>query len=282
MRVYKRVSRCVPGVSALLIAAGLGQGQARPESEVVQFAPKFDVATIKRSAPDGDTFMQAHGGRLDISRATLRTLTAFAYRLQSFQVSGGPAFVRSEYFSITAKGTDGRPDENRMLLMIQSLLGERFSMRLHPETKEAPVYFLVWGKSGKRNPTGLQVTTEGSCIRVENMSPPNPGACGFIGLGLNHMEAREISMAQLAEVLTRVLARQVIDKTDRPEKVNVTLRWAPDEHEAAPASSDAIPLPPDTPSIFTAVQEQLGLKLQPGKGPVKFLVIDHAEEPTEN
>ena len=282
MRVYKRVSRCVPGVSALLIAAGLGQGQARPESEVVQFAPKFDVATIKRSAPDGDTFMQAHGGQLDISRATLKTLTAFAYRLQSFQVSGGPAFVRSEYFSITAKGTDGRPDENRMLLMIQSLLGERFSMRLHPETKEAPVYFLVWGKSGKRNPTGLQVTTEGSCIRVENMSPPNPGACGFIGLGLNHMEAREISMAQLAEVLTRVLARQVIDKTDRPEKVNVTLRWAPDEHEAAPASSDAIPLPPDTPSIFTAVQEQLGLKLQPGKGPVKFLVIDHAEEPTEN
>ena len=114
--------------------------------------------------------MQAHGGRLDISRATLRTLTAFAWRLQSFQVSS-PAFVRSE-------------------------------------------------------------------------SPPNPSACGYVG--------------------------QVIDRTGRLKNVNVTLRWAPDE------------IPPDTPSIFTAVQEQLGLKLQPGKGPIKFLVIDHAEEPTEN
>jgi uncharacterized protein (TIGR03435 family) len=87
-------------------------------------------------------------------------------------------------------------------------------------------------------------------------------------------------MARLAEVLTRVLDRQVIDRTGRLEKVNISLRWAPDEHEAATASSDAIPLQPDTPSIFTAVQEQLGLKLQPGKAPVKLLVIDHAEEPS--
>ena len=85
------MSRFVPAVSALLIVAGFGQGQT---------LPKFDVATIKRSAPDSDTFMQAHAGRLDISRATLRTLTAFAYRLQSFQVSGGPAFVRNTSASL--------------------------------------------------------------------------------------------------------------------------------------------------------------------------------------
>ena len=272
--------RCFLAVSALVVLTELGRGQARPA--VAESAPKFEVATIKRSAPDSDAFMQARGGRLGISRATLRTLTAFAYRLQTFQVSGGPAWARSEYFSITAKATAGPPSEDRMLLMIQSLLAERFSLRLHSETKEAPVYFLAGGKSGKRTLTGLQVATEGSCIRVENTAPPNPTACGSVSLGLNHLEAREISMARLAEVLTRVLDRQVIDRTGRLEKVNVSLRWAPDEHEATTASSDAIPLPPDTPSIFTAVQEQLGLKLNPGKAPVKLLVIDHAEEPSEN
>lgn len=276
------MSRCVLAVSALLILARLGQGQARPESGVPEFAPKFEVATIKRSAPDSETFMQAHGGRLDISRATLRTLTAFAYGLQTFQVLGGPPWVRSEYFSVTAKATAASLNEDRMLLMIRSLLAERFSLRLHAETKEAPVYFLVGGKSGKRMPTGLQVTTEGSCVRVETTSLPNPGACGSVGLGSNHMEAHEISMARLAEVLTRVLDRQVVDRTGRPERVNITLRWAPDEHEAATASGGAIRLPPDTPSIFTAVREQLGLKLEPRKAPAKFLVIDHAEEPSEN
>ena len=272
--------RCFLAVSALVILTGLGQGQVRPE--VAESAPKFEVATIKRSAPDSDASMQARGGRLGISRATLRTITAFAYRLQTFQVSGGPAWVRSEYFSITAKATAGPPSEDRMLLMIQSLLAERFSLRLHSETKEAPVYFLAGGKSGKRTPTGLQVTTDGSCIRVENTAPPNPTACGSVGLGLNHLEAREISMARLAEVLTRVLDRQVIDMTGSLEKVNVSLRWAPDEHESILAPSDAIPLAPDTPSIFTAVQEQLGLRLKSGKAPVKLLVIDHAEEPSEN
>ena len=89
-------------------------------------------------------------------------------------------------------------------------------------------------------------------------------------------------MARLAEVLTRVLDRQVIDRTGRLEKVNVSLRWTPDEREATTVASDAIPLAPDTPSIFTAVQEQLGLKLNPGKAPVKLLVIDHADEPSEN
>ena len=266
--------RYVLAVGALVIVTGLGYGQARPE---------FEVATIKRSAPDSDPFMQAHpGGRLEISRATLRTLTAFAYRLQPFQISGGPPWSRSAYFSISAKAKDEPPSEDRVLLMIQSLLAERFSLRVHSKTKEAPVYFLVVAKSKKDASTGLQVTTEGSCVRVENSASPDPSACGSVGLGLNHLEAREITMARLAEVLTRVLDRQVIDGTGRSEKFNVSLRWAPDEHEAARASSDAIPLPPDTPAVFTALREQLGLKLEPGKAPVKLLVIDRAEEPGEN
>jgi len=164
--------------------------------------------------------------------------------------------------------------------MIRSLLADRFSLRVHSETKQAPVYFMVGARSAKDS-TGLQVTTEGTCARVE-ATPPDPNACGSVGLGQNHLEAHEISMARLAEVLSRVLDRQVIDRTRRSEKFNVCLRWTPDEHDASRPSTDAVPLPPDTPAVFTAVREQLGLKLQPGKAPVKLLVIDNAMAPGEN
>jgi uncharacterized protein (TIGR03435 family) len=253
------------------------------ESAIVQVdsAPKFNIASIKRSAPDSDTFMKAHpGGRLDISRATLKTLTALAYRLQPFQVAGGPAWVRSEYFSVNTKAAE-TPSEDRLFLMMQALLAERFSLKLHFETKEKPVYVLVVGKIGKRSPPGLQVTTEGSCVRVDGAAPPDPKACGSLGMGGNHLEAREVSMSRVAEALTRVLDRKVIDRTGRPERFNVSLRWAPGQHQVLP-SSDAMELPPDTPSIFTALQEQLGLKLEPSKAPVELLVIDHAERPSEN
>jgi len=265
---------------AVTAIAGLVALCCEPAIAQTDATPKFEVASIKRSAADTESFMLAHpGGRLDISRVTLKTLTAFAWRLQPFQVSGGPAWVRSEYFSIQAKAI-ADPGEDRLLLMVQALLAERFSLKLHFETKEAPVYFLVGGQPGKRLPIGLQVTTEGSCARVQNTVPPGPGACGSVGFGVNHLEAHEISMARLAEVLSRVLDRKVIDKTGRPEKFNASLRWAPDEHQALP-SNDAIALPPDTPSIFTALREQLGLKLDPGKAPVELLVIDRAERPSD-
>jgi uncharacterized protein (TIGR03435 family) len=192
--------------------------------------PKFEVGSIKRSAPDSETFIQARpGGRLDISRATLKTLTAFAWRLQSFQVSGGPAWVRSEHFNIQAKAI-ADPGEDKLLLMTQALLAERFSLKLHFETKEQPVYFLVVSQPGKRPPTGLRITTD-------------PSTHGSVGLGMNHLEALEIPMARLAEVLSRVLDRNVVDRTGRTENFNVSLHWAPDEHQALP-SNDAIELPP--------------------------------------
>jgi uncharacterized protein (TIGR03435 family) len=104
-------------------------------------APKFEVASIKPSAPDSDTFMKAHpGGRLEISRATLRALTALAYRVQPFQVSEGPTWVRSEHFNINTKATYS-PVEDRLFLMLQALLAERFSLKLHFEVRAEPRVF---------------------------------------------------------------------------------------------------------------------------------------------
>lgn len=225
--------------------------------------------------------MKSHpGGKLDISRATLRTLAALAYQVQPFQVSGGPAWARAEYFDISTEATESS-SEGRLFPMMRALLEERFSLKMHFETKDQPVYVLVAGKAGKKPPAGLHVTTEGSCGRVDSAGPPDPKAYGSPGMGLNHLEAQEVSMARFAEALTRVLDRKVIDRTGRTEKFNVSLQWLPDEHQALP-SSDAITLPPDTPAIFTAVQEQLGLRLEPGKALVDLLVIDHAEEPSGN
>ena len=94
--------------------------------------------------------MKAHpGGRLDISQATLRALTALAYQLQLFQVAGGPAWVRSEYFDVNTEATEST-FQDRLFLMIQALLAERFSLKLHYETKEQPVYVLVARKTGKK------------------------------------------------------------------------------------------------------------------------------------
>jgi uncharacterized protein (TIGR03435 family) len=96
----------------------------------------------------------------------------------------------------------------------------------------------------------------------------------------NHLEAQEVTMARFAEALSRVLDRKVIDRTGKPEKFNVSLQWLPEEH--APPSGDAITLPPDTPAIFTAVKEQLGLRLEPSKALIDLLVIDYAERPSAN
>jgi uncharacterized protein (TIGR03435 family) len=267
-----RIFTAIAGIAGLCCEIAIAQ---------VNSAPKFDAASIKRSAPDGETFMKAHpGGRVDISRATLRTLTALAYHLQPFQVSGGPAWVRSEYFDVNTEATEN-PSQDRLLLMLQALLAERFSLKMHFETKRQPVYVLAAGKTGKRPPTGLQVTTEGSCVRVDSAGQPGPTACGSLGMGMNHLEALEVSMTRFAEALTRVLDRKVIDRTGRTEEFNVSLQWLPEEHQAAP-SGDAIALPPDTPAIFTAVQEQLGLRLEPSKALIDLLVIDYAERPSEN
>ena len=267
-----RIFTAMAGILGLYCEVGIAQ---------LNSAPKFDAASIKRSAPDSETFMKAHpGGRLEISRATLRTLTALAWQLQPFQVSARPAWVRSEYFNVNTEATES-PSQDRLLLMLQALLTERFSLEIHFETKEQPVYLLVAGKTRKRPPTGLQVTTEGSCAKVEETGPPDPKTWGVIGMGLNHLEAQEISMVRLAEALSRVVDRKVIDRTGRSEKFNVSLQWVPDEHQAFP-SGDTITLPPDTPAVFTAIREQLGLRLETGKAFIDLLVIDHAQVPGGN
>jgi len=255
----------------------------------------FEVASVKQNTgSDGRAFIQAVPGRLIMTNLPLRRLILNAYDLQDYQLSGDPPWANSEHYDIQAKA-DGNPSVREMQgPMLQVLLEDRFKLTIHRETRQLPVYELTIGKVGAK----LQLSKEGSCTPYSEDSPPptstpgqpRPNFCGFHttpGDGLNRaLDGQGITMAVLATTLSRtyvsLLGRNVIDATGLTRAYDVHLKWAIDSL-SAPAGPNATP-PSDATgaSIFTALQEQLGLKLESTKGPVEVLVIDHVERPSAN
>jgi uncharacterized protein (TIGR03435 family) len=213
---------------------------------------------------------------------TLKDLLTFAYQVRDFQISGGPGWLNTDQFDIQAKA-QGNPSRDQTMLMLQSLLADRFKLALHREIKELPIFELNVAKGGFK----LQPIEEGSCIRFDpqNPTPRAPGKtrmdyCGNQGIGRGTVETANATMAELATLLSAVTRRTVVDKTGIAGQYRLQLTFVPDE--TAPSEPGAPPPANDGPSIYTAVQEQLGLKLDSAKGPVEVLVIDHAEKPSEN
>jgi uncharacterized protein (TIGR03435 family) len=208
------------------------------------------------------------------------------------QVLKAPGWVESDVYDITAKPTGNATIDQMYGPMLQVLLEDRFRLKIHRETRELPIYTLTVAKSGLK----VQVTREGSCTRLDlNHLPPQPAPgqpppafCGHTAIKTNGMnitvDAHGIGMAAFAGITlsTRVnLDRPVTDQTGLTGLFDIHLEFA-----AANTPSDingGIALPGDSaPSIFTALQEQLGLKLSPDKGPVEVLVVDHIEKPSGN
>ena len=255
--------------------------------------PAFEAASIKPAVPgERNRFARfLPGGNLSVMNMTVQELMVTAFRIQPFQISGAPAWLNSEFYDITAKGEDGAT-QNRIPAMLQSLLADRFALRFHPETKEMGVYALVVAKAGKATP-GLTESKGGSCTVRDPTAPappPTPGQppqlfCGsFIGSsrgGFNLLDAKSVSISQLIPMLSGMLGRAVIEKTGLTGTYDVHFEWTPDQGQIAQNQS-LTPDVPTGPSIFTALQEQLGLKLESQKGPVEVLVIDHVEKPSEN
>jgi uncharacterized protein (TIGR03435 family) len=216
--------------------------------------PQFEVASIKPGAPGapGPTIYNPSRERFAIDSITTKALIAYAYDVREFQVSGGPSWVGSEEYNIVAK-PQGEASNERILAMARSLLAERFKLTLRHESKEMPVLALTVAKGGARlHPSE---TTGGPEIRG----------------GRGRLVARKVTMGMLAAQLAgRVLGRAVLDRTEIAGEFDVNLEWTPDER------------PDPGPSIFTALQEQLGLKLETLKGVVDVLVIDHVERPSAN
>jgi uncharacterized protein (TIGR03435 family) len=219
-------------------------------------AQTFEVASIKPTATQDGSFAINFppGGRFSAKNVTVHNLLRTAYGLEDYQISGGPGWTASVGFDIEAKPApaSGEVPREQVLKMIQSLLADRFGMAMHRETQQLPVYNLVVGKTGIRT----QAADAGA---EENRS-----------LRMGHLIARKMSMTTLGNLLAFDLKRPVKDETGLSGDFAFTLDWT-----RGPGESDA-------PSIFTAVQEQLGLKLESAKGPVEVLVIDHLEKPSEN
>jgi uncharacterized protein (TIGR03435 family) len=293
LRTMQRLAVWNNGIKLVLVVvyASLVFGQT-------QFPPtrtRFEVASVKQNTgSDGRSFIQAVQGRLIMTNLTLRRMILNAYGLQDYQLSGDPLWANSEHYDIQAKA-DGNPSVREMEgTMLQVLLEDRFKLTIHRETRQLPVYELAIGKVGAK----LQLSNEGSCTPYSEDSPPpaatpgrpRPNLCGWHttpGDGLNRtLDGERITMAVLATALSRTyvsqLGRNVIDATGLTGAYDVHLKWAMDSL-STPAGPNATPLSDATgPSIFTALQEQLGLKLESTKGPVEVLVINHVERPSAN
>jgi uncharacterized protein (TIGR03435 family) len=228
-------------------------------------APVFEVASVKPSKP-GSRFsiVRSPGGRLTVTNATLRMLVKAAYHLKDYQLSGGLNWVDSERFDIVAK-PEGGGDE--IAPMLRSLLADRFKLTVRRETKELPVYALVPARNGPK-------------LRDAKTGDSNTG--GTIGRG--HLTGHKMSIPELADVLSGSLDRTVLDRTGIQGVFDIELEWTPDVgQQGGDGRGNTEPSPdPSGPSIFAALQRQLGLRLEAQKGPVEVVVIDSASKPPEN
>jgi bla regulator protein blaR1 len=257
--------------------------------------PHFEVASIKRNVSGlGGGFNPLPGGRLTIENVPLRLLIQNAYDVFPFQVSAGPGWIDSDKWDVDAKA-DGNPSIPEMIgPMLVALLEDRFRLKVHRETKQLPVYILAVAKGGVKLSETKAKCWEEHDANGRPSPPPAPGEpplppCGRVIGGLSpsggHLEGRSASLGSLIFTLSHLLGRTIIDKTGFTGTFDMHLEFARDQ--ALPGTPGG-PAPgefaPDVskPSIFTALQEQLGLKLKSGKGPVEILVIDHVEKPSEN
>ena len=229
----------------------------------------FEVASVKPSAPDvpGFFFQPQAGGNLRITGATLKNLIAVAYNAREFAISGGPGWGNSDRFDIDARVGSSSSTPQQIRERLKALLAERFQLAIHTESKEQNVYALIVGKNGPKIHEAKPES--GPMIRKRGAS--------IIGEG--------VGVQMLVMNLANSLDRPVLDKTGLTGKYDFKLEWSldADKGSAAAAGADAATAPePTGPSLFSALQEQLGLRLEPQKAPVETLVIDHVARPTEN
>ncbi len=254
--------------SILMLAAALTGALAQSPTDSMT----FEVASIRPNAANDNRFMFRGGPVLTADGVTLKFLVVHAYDVLAYQVSGGPGWMSTDCWDIRAKAGSikGKLQSEQFLSMLRALLADRFQLKVHSETKEVSVYALVVGKSGSK-------------------LIPNNGTGKDTRSAWGSFSVQKGSAAALAHQLSLQLGRTVIDKTELKGEYDFKLEWQPEPGqgvlETLGLPADPRPSPPaDTnrSSIFTAVQDQLGLRLEARKGPVEIIVIDHAEKPSEN
>jgi uncharacterized protein (TIGR03435 family) len=221
---------------------------------VAAHAQHFEAASVKRNASGdaGGAMRTEPGGRFVCTNSTLRALLRYAWNVRDFQIAGAPEWFEADRYDVTATANRSVAIAE-VRLMVQHLLAERFGLTTHREKREMPVYALVVGSRGVR----MKENAEGDTT---------------VATAPGQIEAHKLNLNMLANQLAGLLGQAVVNRTELKGTYDVKLQWSPD------ATPD-----PSGPSIFAAVQEQLGLKLESQKGPVEVLVVDSVKRtPVEN
>jgi uncharacterized protein (TIGR03435 family) len=302
-----------PLLSAALLVGALTALQAQQEVGIViggaapPAAPgappgpmSFEVASVKQnvSGDQGIRFGMQPGGRFNAVNAPVRELIRFAYLVQNFQIVDAPDWIREDRYDITAKAEGDIPPSppgqlGPMQMMMRSLLADRFKLVVREDTREQPLYALMLNRAdGQLGPQLTRSTTDCAAVAAaargrggRGFALPAPGErpqCGFFG-GIGQYRAGGMQLSDLARALSGQLQRVVIDRTGLTGAFDLDLTYTPDQLPQGPPPPGAPPLPaidPNGPSIFTAMQEQLGLKLEATRGPVPVLVVQRIERPT--
>ena len=242
-------------ISVSLLCVALAAAAVSAQSA----APSFEVAVIKanRSGSQNSSNRTA-GERYSATNVSLISMLRTAYAVQEFQIAGYPGWAEVDKFDVEAKMAPGA-NVRDFPLMLQSLLAERFKLVVHREPRPSPIYTLVVTKEGPK------------------LAPGDPSKCGGSSCGLNatptEIVGENVTMAQLANRLSRSIGTHVLDGTGLAGTYDFKVSWLPDDRFVGRGASA-------NPTLFTAIQEQLGLRLQSGRGPVDTLVVDRAEKPT--
>jgi len=284
--------------SALITASPFAQSFSAPAGSVRAPDPNvplyFEAATIKPSdpkAPPGSGIRRQPGGRFSTINAPARMLITFAYQIQGYQLVGGPSWLSDDRFDIVAK-MDGDPPPvmpgtgaDHMMLATRTLLADRFKLKMHRETRELDVYALTMAKPGGTPGPALKPASD--ACKAENFAGrgapapggPPPPVCG-IQNGPGRIRFGGYPLSLFASSVSGQLGRFVIDRTGLTGNWDFELTYTPEQRGTPPPGVNAPPIDPNGPDLFTAVQEQLGLKFESTKGPVDVIVIDSIEKPT--
>jgi uncharacterized protein (TIGR03435 family) len=224
----------------------------------------FEVASIRLNlSGESGSYSSTRNWRYIDRNQSLRDRIEHAYDVVEWQISG-PAWILSERFDVIAKPPAGTSSD-QFEVMMQNRMAERFKLQIHREQRERAVYVLVVAKAGLK---AMSAAADGKASTKWSR---------------DHISAQHMPMAQFAERLSRVADRPVVDSTGLQGAFDFELKWTPENAEAKPVENARGPITDAPPSLFTAIEEQLGLKLEPRKAPVEILVVDHAEKvPSEN
>lgn len=253
------------GASTMRAQGGsAGDGAGQPKMMAKDMDPGWEVVTVK----PGDQYVRGdhislHGRHLTLENETLEIMMLLGYQVQKNQIAGMPNWGKTERWTVDGLAdVDGEPDVSQLQAMVRKVLAERFGLKVHREQREMPVFALIVAKGGSK--------------MTVDASDPNglPDQHGSRGSGWVMYQYKNTSMPELALMLLSSVDRPILDRTGLKGRYDLQLKWATDDIYAAD--------PDAPPGLFTAIQEQAGLKLEPARAPADLLVIDQLQRPGAN